>query len=177
MEELRDAIGAMKHAEEALLKKGFILRWKIRVKADRGFLRNIATRLAADAEATVGKPVRTRKAAREAEAAVPGMFTSVVKTKTVYKKPRPRKAAPEQATPASAPEAEEQNPEAVVDEAMPTTAFDTSTAASYLGISTAGVFDLVKRGRLPIHGQRGKRWFRVEDLDQYIESRNKRKAG
>jgi excisionase family DNA binding protein len=61
----------------------------------------------------------------------------------------------------------------VSDEVRPVTAFDIKAAAEYLGISYAGVYDLIKRGRLPAHGEVGKRWLKIEELDQYIASRKK----
>ena len=45
-------------------------------------------------------------------------------------------------------------------------------AAEYLGISRGTLHNLVSSGRLPRHGERGRRLhFRRADLDAYIEAR------
>ena len=136
MEELKTAIGAMKQAEEALAKQGFILRWKVRVKANRGFFRNMVSRLIADtaAPATEIKEIPVR-----------------------------------------VPETPQAMAQEEVDEAQPVTSLDTQSAASYLGISVAGVYDLIKRGRISAHGKPGARWFLVEELDRYRHEREKRR--
>jgi len=144
MEELKTAIGAMKQAEEALAKQGFVLRWKVRVKANQGFFRDMVNRLIADT-------------------AIPAVKTG---TKAVRfpKELKTPQALPEQITTAA--DASE-NTEPKEDELQPITAFNTKDAASYLGITVAGIYDLVKRGRIPAHGKIGKRWFKAEELDQY----------
>jgi predicted DNA-binding transcriptional regulator AlpA len=147
MEELKTAIGAMKQAEEALAKQGFILRWKVRVKANQGFFRNMVSRLIADA------PVPTKK--------------------TTEKTVRVRTTVPEQAAQAQVPEAPEGATEEI-DEVQPVTALNLKNAASYLGITTAGLYDLIKRGRIPAHGKMGGRWFLTEELDLCRQRKNVR---
>lgn len=159
MEELRTAINAMKSAEQALAKQGFILRWNFKIRPNRGFLRDAINRLIADSS-------------------IP-QKTSVIRTAPI-KPERPRKVVSEskkteQPIPEPCPETiQELAPD--TDEVRPVTAFDIKAAAEYLGISYAGVFDLVKRGRLPAHGKKGTRWFKVDDLDKYLASRKKTQA-
>jgi len=168
MEELKTAISAMKQAEETLAKQGFILQWKVRVKANQGFFRNMVSRLIADtavpATETEGAPER-----------VPEAAPKEAKTKS-YQPKNLKVLLPEQAadTPET-PQETAQNTE-TVDEEQPVTALDSQSAASYLEISLAGVYDLVKRGRIPAHGKPGKRWFLTEELDKYRQEREKRHA-
>ncbi len=52
--------------------------------------------------------------------------------------------------------------------------FDSRAAADYLGVSVGQVHNLVSTGRLPRHGDKGRRLrFRRADLDAYVESRRR----
>ena len=59
------------------------------------------------------------------------------------------------------------------EEIQPVTALSLTDAVSYLGMTKAGIYDLIKRNRIPVHGEMGKRWFLTEELDQYLESRKR----
>jgi excisionase family DNA binding protein len=180
MEELKTAISAMKQAEKALAKQGFTLKWKVRVKANRGFFRDMVNMLVTDTAVVTKKSVevaRGRKAAPKNEQALPGTFSS--KKITKYARPETPKAVLEQTAPEQATETPQaaQSPEEEIDELQPITALDIQSAAAYLGISMAGVYDLIKRGRIRAHGKSGARWFKTEELDQYRQEREKRRAG
>ena len=148
MEELKLAINAMKQAEESLAMQGFTLRWKVRVKANQGFFQEMIKNLMAFPVTSARKPVLLRKTCK--------------KTKSLTKPEQPK----EEAQPAA------QKPEEMVEEEQPVTALTIGGAAAYLGISTAGVYDLIKRGRIQTHGKMGSRWFKTEELDYYLEHKN-----
>jgi excisionase family DNA binding protein len=147
----------MKQAEEALAKRGFILRWKVRVKTNSGFFGDMVSRLIAGDAVPAAKAIEKQCGPK----------------KRLQKTGKPNDAEPE--TLEAAPEqAAVQGPEEGADEPQPVTALNMRDAASYLGISTAGIYDLVKRGRLPAHGKIGARWFKTEELDRYRQDRKKR---
>jgi len=185
MEELKTAINAMKTAEEALAKQGFILRWKVRLKTNNGFFRRMLSTLIKDAVVSDLKPAKaqsiTAKVKTEKEKTPPGFFFEERKTLAsqpkAEAKPQEEKAEEKPECAGEETQAVSPKPEEAVEEEQPVTALDFTGAAAYLGISTPGVYDLVNRKRIPVHGKMGKRWFKVEELEQYRLQREKRKAG
>ncbi|MDR0472363.1 MAG: helix-turn-helix domain-containing protein [Treponema sp.] len=163
MEELKTVIKALKQAEKALDREGFILRWKVRVRADQGFFREMVRNLIA--HTTVPAAETTTKAAPK-------------KAKARDARPKALDVASGQATQARAPETPQAaaQVEAVADEEEPVTALNIKLAANYLGVSVPGVYDLIKRGKIPAHGKVGARWFLTEELDRHIQARAKRLA-
>ena len=155
MEELKAAINAMKTAEAELAKRGYRLRWKVRVKVDRGYLRKMVDDLTKGILAPVLEPEHTREPQPEKAAEKP--------QDTVIPDPPQVEAQPA-----------EEIPEGAAEEIRPVTALDSREAASYLGMSDAGLYDRVKCGRIPVHGKPGYRWFLTEELDRYLESRKRR---
>lgn len=63
-----------------------------------------------------------------------------------------------------------------INEERPVTALDINSAASYLGVTLTGMYNLIKRGRIKAHGKLGRRWYKIEELDQYRAEREKRNA-
>jgi predicted DNA-binding transcriptional regulator AlpA len=181
MEDLRIAINAMKAAEVALASRGYTLRWKVRVKADQGFLRRMVDRLTKNAEAPALKPEQFPEAAPENRGKPSGQCRKAAGAKAPRKASKPMEKARAEISPEQQPQEEaqpaEQKPEDTVEEVRPVTALDTTLAADYLGMSYNGLYDLVKRKRIPAHGKVGARWFLTEELDQYLESKKSRLAG
>jgi predicted DNA-binding transcriptional regulator AlpA len=155
MEELKAAIGAMITAEAELAKRGYRLRWKVRVKVDRGYLRKMVDDLTKGILAPVLEPEHLGNLNRKNTAEEPQDIVI----------PDPPQV---EAQPA------EQKPEGAVEEIRPVTALDSREAASYLGMSDAGLYDRMKCGRIPVHGKPGNRWFLIEELNRYLESRKRR---
>ena len=163
MEELKTAVSAMKQAEEALARQGFTLKWNIRIKTNRRFLRNTAERILADAmkaEPLSCKKAAVKKAQPETESPADADQSEQVPE---------RSQGADQAT-------EQSQSNEAEDAQAPISSLDITSAAEYLGITVPGVYDLIKRGRIPAHGKLGKRWFLPEELDKYREEREKRKA-
>ena len=177
MEELKIAINAMKTAEIALALRGYSLHWKVRVKANQGFLRRMVDGLIQNAEVPVLKPEQLREMPPEKNEKPSGLPKKADSAKTTRKRPVIAKKTQEQ-KPAEQPQEEAQPAtqklEETVEELRPVTALDARAAASYLGMSDAGLYDRIKCGRIPVHGKPGNRWFLTKELDQYLESRKRR---
>ena len=170
MEELKSAINAMKFAEIALASRGYRLRWKVRVKANQGFLRRMVDGLIRNAEVP-GLEIPPEK--NEKHSGLPQKADNVKATRKRSAAEKTQDQKPAEQTKEEAQPAE-LKPEETVEEIQPVTALDAKAAASYLGMSDAGLYDRVKRSRIPIHGKPGNRWFLVEKLDRYLESRKRR---
>jgi excisionase family DNA binding protein len=174
MEELKMAICALKQAEEALAKRGLILRFKVRVKPDRGFFHGMIKRMIEDIAAPA--PKTTAAALPPEPMPVNERTLKIFPGGTAEIEHEQPEAVPEQEHAAGEPKTAAQNPEEGADEAEPVEALNIKNAASYLGISVPGVYDLLKRGRITAHGKLGSRWFLAEELDQYLREREKRHA-
>ena len=168
MEELKQAINAMKTAEKSLAKQGFVLRWKVRVKADQGFFRRMLNGLIAG----TGEPAQTEphikkdvaekiivKEIREEPSASQSLASE--KTQVEISQEQPHEVA---------------QTEKQLEELPPVTSLNSIDAAAYLGVNINNFYNLVSQKRIPTHGEPGKRWYKIEELEQYREEREKRRA-
>jgi len=176
MEELKTAIGAMKKAEEALAKEGFILHWNVRVKAERSFFKKLINAWISEDDvpppeaAQVEEPAPEKKtlptASKKEKKALPPEAAETVEAEVKPEPPAVQELSREPP----------QKPNDSQEEERPVTALDISGAATYLGVSVAAIYDLAKRGRITAHGKMGDRWYKIEDLDRYSAEREKRRA-